>query len=123
MATALRNQIFRSRARALINEKMGSAFETSALGIDGRRVGFEPIDRAAITACEHWEGSTYPWELVSGWKKSDAKGFDLAIWYDQTLCGLCYATPRQSRLTIKIILLEGNPGASIRSKGLLHLSP
>jgi hypothetical protein len=98
---------------------MRSVFEAGALGIEGRGVRFEPIDRAAITAWEHWEGSTYPWEHVSGWKKSDAKGFDLAIWYNQTLCGLCYATPRQSRLTIKIILLEGKPGSGHPLKGLI----
>ncbi|MFK3795115.1 MULTISPECIES: N-acetyltransferase [unclassified Pseudomonas] len=98
---------------------MGSVFAAGVLGIDGRQVKFEPIDRTAISACEHWEGSTYPWENVSSWKRLDAKGFDLAIWYNQTLCGLCYATPRQSRLTIKIILLEGKPGSEHPLKGLI----
>lgn len=36
-------------------------------------------------------------------------GFDLAIWFDLELCGLCFANPNQSRLRVKIVRLEGKP--------------
>lgn len=60
-----------------------------------------------------------PWRSIPDWKLKDPKGFDLALWYGYELCGLCYATPRRSRLTIKIILLEGKPGAGHALKGLV----
>lgn len=79
----------------------------------------EPITGEAIAACLEWEegASTFPWEEIAGWKEKDPKGFDLSIWYSTELCGLCYATPRKSRLNIKVILLEGKPGRTHPLKG------
>lgn len=34
--------------------------------------------------------------------------FDLAIWFDLELCGLCFANPNQSRQRLKIVRLEGS---------------
>jgi hypothetical protein len=103
----------------LINQMTVNSSEVAAFGVDARLVRFEPIDLAAIAASDAWEGSFYPWADVANWKLKDAKGFDLAIWYDQDLSGLCYATPRKSRLRIKIILLEGKPDPHHTLKGMI----
>ena len=34
---------------------------------------------------------------------------DIAIWFDEELCGLCFANPNKSRLRIRIVRLEGRP--------------
>lgn len=31
-----------------------------------------------------------------------------AFWYEEELCGLCYATPRRSTICMKIVLLQGH---------------
>ncbi|MDH0302580.1 MULTISPECIES: hypothetical protein [unclassified Pseudomonas] len=49
----------------------------------------------------------------------DRKGFDLSLWSARELCGLCYASPRNSRRCIKIILLEGKPGPANPLRGLV----
>lgn len=45
--------------------------------------------------------------------------FDLAIWFDQELCGLCFANPNQSRQRVKIVRLEGNPAKNHPLKSLI----
>jgi len=65
------------------------------------------------------EAALYPWESVPDWKCKDAKGLDLAIWYEQKLCGLCYATPRKSTICIKIVLLQGHPDRFHPLRGLI----
>ncbi|WP_367616746.1 hypothetical protein [Pseudomonas farris] len=34
---------------------------------------------------------------------------DIAIWFDEELCGLCFANPNNSRRRIRIVRLEGRP--------------
>jgi len=77
---------------------------------DKSALKFDPITSAAIDACHLWEGAAiYPWDKIPDWKCKDDKGLDLAIWYEQKLCGLCYATPRRSTICVKVILLQGHP--------------
>ncbi|MFJ4348360.1 N-acetyltransferase [Pseudomonas sp. NPDC089401] len=79
----------------------------------------EPITHEVIATCLAWgEGAPlFPWDEVSSWKVHDPKGFDLSIWYGPELCGLCYASPRKSRLRIKVILLESKPDKAHPLKG------
>jgi hypothetical protein len=107
--TDLRNQVLKSKARELVNQTVEKSAEVRSLGIDGEAVKFLAIDPAALAISDGWVRCHYPWRSVPEWKLKDPKGLDLALWHAQELCGLCYATPRRSRLRIKIILLEGQP--------------
>lgn len=117
--TRLRDQIARSEARQQVNNAVANSLGLGTLGIDGCLVRFTPIDPAAIKISHDWDGSVYPWVDVPRWKRKDPKGLDLALWYAEQLCGLCYATPRRSRLRIKVILLEGQPNMIHPLKGLV----
>ncbi|MGY2293655.1 N-acetyltransferase [Pseudomonas sp. SDO528_S397] len=107
----LKYLVFQSQARKSTVEFFGSRITLgSGQALDGSLVRLDVIDRQALEAFYLWEGEVrFPWEDVPAWKVSDVKGFDLAIWYEQHLCGLCYATPRDSKITIKMVLLEGSP--------------
>lgn len=115
--TDLRNQVLKSKARELVNQTVEKSAGVRSLGINGEAVKFLPIDPAALAISDGWERCHYPWRAVPEWKLKDPKGLDLALWHAQELCGLCYATPRRSRLRIKIILLEGQPTESHPLKG------
>lgn len=107
--TELRNQIFKSDARNLTYEAMSCDPEVRAAGVDISALRLDPITVAAINAWHLWqEAIPYPWECIPDWKRKDARGLDLAIWYEDELCGLCYATPRESTVCIKIVLLQGH---------------
>lgn len=88
-------------------------------GIDVSRVRLEPITHAAVEASDGWgeEGAVLSWEDVSAWKHKWPKGIDLALWYGVELCGMAYANARDSRITIKLILLEGKPDDTHHLKG------
>lgn len=117
--TDLRNQVLKSKARELVNQTLERSVEVRSLGIDRGTVRFMPIDPAALAISDEWERCPYPWRAVPEWKLKDPKGLDLALWHAQELCGLCYATPRRSRLRISIILLEGQPTESHPLKRLV----
>ena len=115
----IRYQAYRSQARNLAAELLSGQPDLLREGIDPLQVRFEPITDEAIEACHLWgeEAELFPWENVPSWKATDRRGFDLSLWYGPELCGLCYATPRQSSICIKIILLEGKPDRSHPLKG------
>lgn len=76
---------------------------------DYRQVRFEPIDGAALEAVLNWENHRFPWEDTARSKKKHPKAFDLALWFADRLCGLCYAEPNGSKTLIRIVLLESDP--------------
>lgn len=118
--TDLRNQTFKSNARKLTYQAFIKNIAPRALKMDVAAVRFEPITAAALEKCHLWEGATiYPWDHIPDWKRKDAKGLDLAIWYGQNLCGLCYATPRRSALCLKVVLLQSDPYRSHPLRGLI----
>jgi len=118
--TDLRNQTFKSNARKLTYQAFIKNIAPRALKMDVAAVRFEPITTAALEKCHLWEGATiYPWDHIPDWKRKDAKGLDLAIWYGQNLCGLCYATPRRSALCLKVVLLQSDPDRSHPLRGLI----
>lgn len=112
--THLRYQLYRSKARKLANT-ITTQLHAQGL-IDGTetdlsRIRFEAIDVKALTAYSFWgEDSHFSWDEVVNWKTKEPMSFDLSIWSDLELCGLCFANPNQSRLRVKIVRLEGKPG-------------
>lgn len=88
-------------------------------GIDAHCIRYEPITHEALDQCYLWgsQAQLYPWEHVSHWKMRDGRAFDLSLWYETELCGLCFATPKSSTLSIKVILLEGKPDVGHPLKG------
>lgn len=110
----MRYQVYRSQAR----KQAGTTFaklqrsleQSDRVDVDHSRVRFEAIDAHALNAYETWLDPFFSWQDVIGWKAREPMGFDLAIWFDQELCGLCFANPNQSRLRVKIVRLEGQPG-------------
>lgn len=116
----LKYQVYRSTALTMAKEFiLDNPTELLAKGIDPACIRFEPITQEALNQSYLWisEAQLYPWEDVPSWKKRDTRYFDLSLWYDHELCGLCYATPRASTLTIKIVLLEGKPDGTHPLKG------
>ncbi|MCY1412421.1 hypothetical protein D9M71_278250 [compost metagenome] len=115
----LRYQIFRSQARTLTHELLCRQPDLLRGSVEAGQVRIEPITHEAVTECLEWpeSGCLFPWEEIVGWKDSDPKGIDLAIWFGSELYGLCYASPRKSRLCIKVILLQGNPSRSHPLRG------
>ncbi|WP_205297992.1 hypothetical protein [Pantoea sp. Cy-639] len=108
----LRYQVYRSQARKLAHQALCTSQLVPRPGLDIDKVCLEPICHKTIDALQQWGEQThhFPWEEVPRWVECDLKGFDLALWSARALCGLCYASPRQSRRCIKIILFEGRPG-------------
>lgn len=101
---------------------MGIQSRLKAIGkpipVDFGPVRFEPIGSKARAAFDAWGSSSgFPWEEVEVWKRKHPRSFHVALWYDATLCGLCFANPTRSKLIIKSILLEGNPDMSHPLKG------
>ncbi|WP_329516080.1 hypothetical protein [Pseudomonas moraviensis] len=74
------------------------------------KVRFEPIDAQALAAYGAWEEPVFSWEDVIIWKTREPLSLDIAIWFEQELCGLCFANPNNSRHRIRIVRLEGKPG-------------
>ena len=116
---SLRYQLYRSKALRLANASTQQWYKnlkhTDAQGaeFDLTHVRFELIDSHALAAYQDWaEDSHFSWDEVATWKGREPMAFDLSLWYDEVLCGLCFANPNQSRLRIKVIRLEGRPGKS-----------
>jgi len=105
--TYLRYQLYRSEARKK------AAFATlqmqSTSSADMSKVRFEPIDAQALAAFEAWHDSVFSWDEVVRWKAREPLSFDIAIWFEQELCGLCFANPNNSRQRVRIVRLEGRP--------------
>lgn len=116
--TELRNQTLKSESRKLAHQTMSMDPEALAAGVDALSLRIDPITPVAINAFHQWTGPVgYPWDAVLDWKTKDAKGLDLAFWYEEELCGLCYATPRRSTICMKIVLLQGHTGKTNTLRG------
>ncbi|WP_213937233.1 hypothetical protein [Pseudomonas sp. dw_612] len=114
--THIRYQLYKSRARNLaatsaaqLQHRLNLAGPTKT---DLSQVRFEAINAQALDACERWEYPHFLWDEVIGWKAKEPLSLDIAIWFDEELCGLCFANPNNSRQRIRIVRLEGRPGAA-----------
>lgn len=76
-------------------------------------VRFAPIDEAALEHFRNWNSSHgFPWSDAPQVIAKNSRHFDLALWYADQLCGLCFATPSGRRTLVRIMLLEGRPSDS-----------
>lgn len=117
----LKYQIFRSESLKRALETAQARASLISAGIDVTQIRFEPITDQALEASYLWgdEAELYPWEEVPKWKADDYKGFDISLWFGIELCGMAYATPKQSKLSIKVVLLEGKPDRTHPLKGFV----
>jgi len=111
--TCLRYQLYRSRARKLAADSTSQLqYELELAGsnaLDLSRVRFEAITSQALSAFELWDHPHFSWGDVVEWKAREPLAQDIAIWFDDELCGMCFANPNKSRLRIRIVRLEGRP--------------
>ena len=100
--TNLRYQWYRSEARkqaANTFAKLQKDLQQKGIvDVDHSRVRFEAVDALALNAYEEWLDPHFSWREIVRWKSREPMGFDLAIWFDHELCGLCFANPNQSRI-------------------------
>lgn len=118
---SLKYQIFRSEALKSATETVQGDESLIGAGIDVAQIRFAPITDEAINASYLWgdESQLYPWEDVKDWKADNYRGFDISLWFGAELCGMAWATPKQSKICIKVILLEGKPDKSHPLKGFV----
>ncbi|WP_367374560.1 hypothetical protein [Pseudomonas lini] len=111
--THLRYQLYRSRARKLAGVHTAHLQNQLDLAgptvLDLSKVRFEAIDAQALDACEHWQDPHFSWGEVVEWKAREPLALDIAIWFEEELCGLCFVNPNNSRRRIRIVRLEGRP--------------
>ncbi|AHL36738.1 MULTISPECIES: hypothetical protein [Pseudomonas] len=106
---------YANAARTASNELLAllaqeSADPERAGEVDFALVRFGDIDARALEQFDLWESDHgFPWHDSPGVIKSDARHLDLALWYGDLLCGLCFATPSGKRAVVRIKLLEGHP--------------
>lgn len=119
----LKYSVWKSMAREAGVEASRQRPEVAGRTLRPELLRMDVIDAAAMDAYQAWPTpvADYPWEDVQDWKQNDFKGLDLSLWYADELCGLCYASPKDSSLCIKIILLERSAGPANALAGLVML--
>lgn len=76
---------------------------------------FGKVNQRTLAAHRAWGARRYDWNWER--KPNHARAIDLSLWYDDQLYGLCFATPKHSKLRIKWTLLEGHPDDDHPLKG------
>lgn len=116
---SLKYQVYRSAAMQFATEAFSQVPDVQGVELNIALVTLEPITDRALDETLTWSeaGGLFPWEAVPSWKARDPKAFDISMWYDAELCGLCYASPRRSAIRMKLLLLEGRPGDPHPLKG------
>ena len=114
--TYLRYQLYRSQARKQAWFSIAQLQRRLDIGgcttIDFSRVRFDPINTQALDAFQRWDDPYFSWHEVIEWKAREPLALDIAVWFEQQLCGLCFANPNNSRRRLRIVRLEGCPGGT-----------
>jgi hypothetical protein len=85
------------------------------------RMAVVEIDEGTVAAYERWHPNNYDfgWDRVPRWKTNPAhaRALDIAVWYENQLAGLCWATPQNSNDKIMVLYLQRNPDADLPTRG------
>ncbi|MEG0246217.1 hypothetical protein D3C81_1082230 [compost metagenome] len=88
-----------------------------------KRLTVEEIDDRAIEAHECWHPNPHDfgWSRVLQWKRrrAHAHALDIAIWHDNSLAGLCWASPLGSKEKIMVLYLQRNPDDRLATRGYI----
>lgn len=109
---------FQQASREMAAEELGQR-ETA---YDSALLSLQEIDEDAISQYETWRTKyDFGWSRILKWKSKPAheKALDIAIWYDGSLAGLCWASPKDSAEKIFVLYLERNPDDSLLTRGFV----
>lgn len=90
------------------------------LNYDPELLTLREIDAEAITQYENWlTPYDFGWERLLARRNRPAhyKAIDVAIWYDGTLAGMCWASPKDSREKIFVLYIQRNPDDTLLTRG------
>ncbi|MBF7144363.1 MULTISPECIES: hypothetical protein [Pseudomonas] len=107
---------YQQASRELAVEEMAER----TLNYDPALLTLREINAEAIDQYEGWLTQyDFGWERIPGWKNRPAhhKAIDVAIWYDGTLAGMCWAEPKDSQEKIFVLYIERNPDDSLLTRG------
>lgn len=84
-------------------------------------IRYDSIDHNALKRMNDWSHSYFKeqWLDVPRCGRGHPKAISLSLWHGQTLCGLCFATPKRSKFRIKLMLVEGHPDSTHPLKGFV----
>lgn len=107
--------------RQYTEKQIKEAPEIIGAVVDYHLIRYDSIDHNALKKMEEWSSSDFrkQWRDVPRRGRGHPKAISLSLWHDQTLCGLCFATPKKSKVRIKLMLLEGHPDEQHPLKGLV----
>lgn len=108
----LRYQLYRSLARK--QASIATALLQLPAGHDLSKVRFGPIDAEALDAFELWENPHFCWREIAKWKSREPLSLDIAIWFEEQLCGLCFVNPNKSASEFESYDWRGGPECLIR---------
>lgn len=97
------------------------------LGSEGNKISLSEINPEALDQQASWglheQGSRHigwSWsEAVRKYRVGYVERLDLAVWHQDTLCGLMLGKVSQGRLVVKINYIQGCPGKQNPLKGMV----
>jgi hypothetical protein len=84
----------------------------ATLGSAGIKADLRTIDATALEAFAEWRNRLvgWPWaDMVPDWRRGYPDRFDLAVWSDDTLCGLALGRPSPGPSHLALYYMEGAP--------------
>lgn len=114
---------------AIIKAYQQTAREMAVEELTQRGTTYDPallslreIDAEAIAHYEQWlTPYDFGWERVLFWKPRPAhyRALDIAIWYDGSLAGMCWASPKDSKEKVFVLYIERNPDDALLTRGFV----
>ncbi len=108
-------------ARAVAGDQLAQSARHKGVIAEPDLINFDEIDNYALQEMRGWKTVRFEkaWQDVPRLCRGQPRAIDLSLWYGETLCGLCFATPKKSVKRIKLMLLEGNPDVGHPLKGFI----